>query len=129
MVDAMAEDRHLQKGIARIQLPFSMVAILDKEKLSILAQFRMENRFASYFYKPSIALTPQQAANSAQWEFGFDDAYIIQFPGHCWTRVQLIRHSALQAVSAQHIDSEFRDWLKCSASCAQGPYLGRQPSQ
>ena len=82
VVDAMAEDRHLQKGIARIQLPFSMVAILDKEKLSILAQFRMENRFASYFYKPNIALTPQQAANSAQWEFGFVDAYIIQFPGH-----------------------------------------------
>jgi len=74
IVDATAEERHLQKGIARSQLPCSMVAILDKNSLSILAQFRMENRTASYFYKPDIALTPQQAANSAQWEFGFADA-------------------------------------------------------
>jgi hypothetical protein len=107
VVDAMAEDRHLQKGIARIQLPFSMVAILDKERLSILAQFQMENRFASYFYKPNIALTPQQAANSAQWEFGFVDAYIIQFPGQLLDQSSSDRLPALQAVSAQHIDSEF----------------------
>ena len=107
VVDAMAEDRHLQKGIARIQLPFSMVAILDKERLSILAQFQMENRFASYFYKPNIALTPQQAANSAQWEFGFVDAYIIQFPAQLLDQSSNDRHQALQAVSTQHIDSEF----------------------
>lgn len=107
VVDAMAEDRHLQKGIARIQLPFSMVAILDEVNLSILAQFRMENRFASYFYKPNVALTPQQAANSAQWEFGFEDAYIIQFPGHLLDQSSNDRHSSLQAVAAKHIDSEF----------------------
>ena len=39
-VDAIAQDRHLQKGIARSQLPSSMVAILDRDTLSILAQFR-----------------------------------------------------------------------------------------
>jgi len=107
VVDAMAEDRHLQKGIARIQFPFSMVAILDEENLSILAQFRMENRFASYFYRPNTALTPQQAANIAQWEFGFVDAYIIQFPGPLLDQSSTDRLSALQEVAAQHIDSEF----------------------
>jgi len=61
--------------------------ILDKEKLSILAQIRSENRFASYFYNPNIALTPQQAANSARWEFGLEDPYIIQFPA------SLLEHS------------------------------------
>jgi len=71
-VNAITDDRHLQRGIARSQLPSSMVAILDKEKLSILAQIRSENRFASYFYNPNIALTPQQAANSARWEFGLE---------------------------------------------------------
>jgi hypothetical protein len=107
VVDAMAKERHLQRGIARSQLPCSMVAILDKEKLSILAQFRMENRFASYYHNPRISLTPQQAANSAQWEFGMEDAFVIQFPGSLLDQSSLERLSALQEVSGQHIDSEF----------------------
>ncbi len=107
VVDAMVMDRHLQKGIARIQLPHSMVVILDKERLSILGQFRVENRFASYFYKPDITLTPQQAANSAQWEFGFEDAFLIQFPANLIEMSSRDRYSALQEISSQHIDSEF----------------------
>ena len=76
-VDSMTEERHLQKGIARSQLPVSMVAILDRDSLTILGQFRLENRTASYFCRPDIALNAQQAAQSAQWEFGFDDPFII----------------------------------------------------
>jgi hypothetical protein len=107
IVDAVAEDRHLQKGIARSQLPCSMVAVLDKKSLSVLAQFRMENRTASYFYRPDITLLPQQAANSAQWEFGFNDAFIIQFPANLLEQSAQDRHAALKAVAFAHIDSEF----------------------
>ncbi len=125
VVDAMVEDRHLQRGIARIQLPFSMVAILDKERLSILAQFRMENRFASYFYKPEKALTPQQAANSAQWEFGFEDPYIIQLPGTLLDQSSADRHSALQAVSAKYIDSEFQRLTQLLSFMRTRPIFGQ----
>ena len=107
IVDAMARDRHLQKGIARSQLPSSMVAILDRERLTILAQFRAENRFASYYYNPKLALSPQQAANSAQWEFGFADAFIIQFPKELLDQDTMQRRRALEDVASEHIDSEF----------------------
>ena len=107
IVDAMAEGRHLQKGIARSQLPSSMVAILDRERLSILGQFRAENRFASYYCNPKLALTPQQAANSAQWEFGFVDAFIIQFPKELLDQDTMQRRAALENVASEHIDSEF----------------------
>jgi hypothetical protein len=102
-----------------------MVAILDKERLSILAQFQMENRFASYFYKPDITLTPQQANNSAQWEFGFEDPYIIQFPGTLLDQSSSERHSALQAVSAQHIDSEFQRLAQLLSFMRTRPIFGQ----
>jgi len=108
IVDRTTEKRHLQRGISRSQLPCSIVAILDKKSLSILAQFRLENRVASYFYKPDIALTPQQAANSAQWEFGFEDAFIIQFPANLLEQSTADRHSALEKVAFEHIDSEYK---------------------
>ncbi|MHB8118286.1 MAG: hypothetical protein ACYDHX_06130 [Methanothrix sp.] len=107
IVDVMTGERHLQRGIARSQLPCSMVVILDKKSLSILAQFRLENRIASYFYRPDLALTPQQAANSAQWEFGFEDAFIIQLPANMIEQSTQDRHATLQKVASEHIDSEF----------------------
>lgn len=107
VVDFMTEERHLQRGIARSQLPCSMVAILDKMSLSILASIRMENRTVSYFYRPDLALNPQRAANSAQWEFGFEDAFIIQLPANLLEQSTQDRHAALQKVASDHIDSEF----------------------
>jgi hypothetical protein len=107
IVDAMTEERHLQRGIARSQLPCSMVVILDKTSLSILAQFRLENRIASYFYRPDLSLTFQQAANSAQWEFGFTDAFIIQLPANLIDQNTSDRHAALERAASEHIDSEF----------------------
>ena len=127
IVNAMAEDRHLQKGIARSQLPNSMVAILDKEKLSILAQFRLENRFASYFNNSNIALTPQQAANSAQWEFGLEDAFIIQFPKELLEQSTEQRHSDLRKISSQHIDQEFNRFMVLLSLMRTRPIFGQAP--
>ncbi len=128
IVDATTEERHLQRGISRSQLPCSMVAILDKESLSILAQFRLENRTASYFYRPDIALTPQQAANSAQWEFGFEDAFIIQFPAKLVAQSSQERHAALQKVASEHIDSEFLRLEKMLSLVRARPIFGKAVS-
>jgi hypothetical protein len=125
IVDATTEERHLQRGIARSQLPCSMVAILDKKSLSILAQFRMENRIASYFYRPDIVLEPQQAANSAQWEFGFEDAFIIQFPANLIEQSAQERHDALREVASEHIDSEFQRLEKMLSLMRTRPIFGQ----
>ena len=107
MVDSMTEERHLQRGIARSQLPSSMVAILDRDSLTILGQFRLQNRTASYFCRPDIALNAQQAAHSAQWEFGFDDPFIIQFSAILVDQNLQDRKAALETIAAKHIDSEY----------------------
>jgi hypothetical protein len=104
----LAEERHLQRGIARSQLPSSMVAILDQKSLSIIGQFRLENRTASYFHRPDIALNVQQATNSAQWEFGFDDPFIIQLPAILMDQSPENRKSVLEAAAGKHIDAEYQ---------------------
>ncbi len=127
VVDAISLDRHLQKGIARSQLPSSMVVILDKEMFSILAQIRSENRFASYFYNPNIILTPQQAANSAQWEFGLEDPYIIQFPASLLDQSPLQRHPDLERVASEHIDQEFERFVGLLSLMRTRPIFGQAP--
>lgn len=107
MVNTAVLERHLQRGIARSQLPSSIVIILDGKNLTILGQLRTEGRFASYYHHPELALTPQQVANSAQWEFGFEDPFIIQFPVELMEESRAQRRGALERIASEHIDSEF----------------------
>jgi hypothetical protein len=123
-VNIITEERHLQKGIARSQLPCSMVAILDKNNLSLLGQFRLENRVASYFHRPDIAITYQQAANSAQWEFGFEDPFIIQLPAALLEQSAQDRRAALVTAASKHIDSEYQRLVQMLSLMRTRPIFG-----
>ncbi len=123
-VNALTEDRHLQKGIARSQLPCSIVVVLDKDKLSILAQLRSESRTAGYYINPLISLTPQKAAENARWEFGFSDAFVIQFPKELLNLGKEERRSALKAIASDHIDSEFNRFMSLIGLMRNRPIFG-----
>lgn len=127
IVNDVTDDRHLQRGIARSQLPCSTVAILDRDNLSILGQFRTGDRMAGYYYRPDISLSPQRAANSAQWEFGFSDAFVIQFPAGLMEKSADDRHAALQKIASEHIDSEFLRLQSMLSLMRTRPIFGNEP--
>ena len=106
-VDAISQDRHLQRGIARSQLPCSMIAVIDRATLFIVAQFRSEGRLSTYFYTPDSSFEPRKVINSAMWEFGFEDPFLIQFPAELLDRDSADRKEALSKIASEHIDSEF----------------------
>lgn len=107
IVDSLVDERHLQKGIARIQLPCSIVFILDREWLYILGQFRVENRIAGYYHRPDKSMSLQKVASNAKWEFGFEDAFVIQLPADVLELSTEERRSSLQEIASKHIDAEF----------------------
>jgi len=107
IVDSLVDERHLQKGIARIQLPCSIVFILDRDWLHILGQFRMENQIASYYHRPDKSMSLQKVASSARWELALEDAFIIQIPAVLLDKSTEERRASLQEIASKHIDSEF----------------------
>ena len=107
IIDRLVDERHLQKGIARIQLPCSIVFILDREWLYILGQFRVENRIAGYYHRPDKSMSLQKVASNAKWEFGFEDAFVIQLPSDVLEKGTDERRSSLQEIASKHIDAEF----------------------
>jgi len=107
IIDSLVDERHLQKGIARIQLPCSFVFILDRDWLYILGQLRVENQIAGYYHRPDMSITLQKAASSAKWEFGFEDAFVIQIPAILLDKSTEERRSTLQEIASKHIDDEF----------------------
>ena len=127
-VDAISEDRHLQKGIARSQLPSSLLAALDQDTLYIVAQFRIENRFSTYIYNPEAAWTPQKVLNSAQWEFGFADPLLIDIPAKLVDEEPLARLEDLKRIAADHIDSEFIRFMSLLSLLRTRPIFGSAPA-
>ncbi len=126
-VDAITEYRHLQKGIARSQLPSSVAAILDRENLNILAQFRPQNRFSVYIYHPDIAISREKASMSAQWEFNFEDPFIIRIPSKLLDESPEKRWPALEKIAAKHVDSEFQRFSGLLGMLRTRPIFGIAP--
>jgi hypothetical protein len=106
-VDAISKDRHLQRGIARSQLPCSIIAVMDRVTLFVVAQFRIEGKSSTYFYTPDASFEPRKVINSAMWEFGFEDPFLIQFPAELLDQGRVERKGALEKIASEHIDSEF----------------------
>jgi len=131
VVDSSVEERHLQKGIARSQLPSSLVAILDRESLFILAQFRPETRISQYLYNPNVAFTLEKANANAQWEFGFEDPFVIQFPASLLDQSPASpaqRRIALEKIAHEHIESEFLRFVRLLGLMRTRPIFGPTPA-
>jgi hypothetical protein len=128
LVDALVEERHLQRGIARSQLPSSMVAILDRESLFILAQLRPEDRISQYLINPNVAFTPEKAHTNAQWEFGFEDPFVIQFPACVLDQSPAQRRAALEKIVNEHIESELLRFISLLGLMRTRPIFGPVPA-
>lgn len=125
-IDAISQDRHLQKGIVRSQLPCDMLAVLDKDNLYVVAQLRSENRTSTYIYNPEASWSPQKVLNSAQWEFRFTDPFLIQFPAGLVAEKNE-RHEALRKIASDHIDSEFNRFMGLLSMLRTRPIFGPAP--
>jgi len=128
IVNSTTDDRHLQRGIVRSQLPCNTVAILDKESLFIIGQFSTQTRFSSYIYTPESKWSLQKINSSAQWEFGFEDPFIIQFPSGLLDQKTNQRHEELGKIASEYIDSEFNRFIGLLSLLRTRPIFGPAPA-
>jgi hypothetical protein len=126
-VDVLSQERHLQKGVARSQLPCDMLAVMDRESLYVVAQLRSENRSSTYIYNPDDSWTPQKVMNSAEWEFGFIDPFLIKFPASLVAEDSKRRRESLQKIASDHIDSEFARLMSLLSLLRTRPIFGSAP--
>lgn len=127
-VEAISQDRHLQKGIARSLLPCNMLAALDKHTLFIIGQFHPESRFSTYIFDPDASWTQQKVKNSAQWEFGFTDFFLIEIPAELLEMETEQRSKDLEKTASKHVDSEFMRFMDLLNLLRTRPIFGSLPA-
>lgn len=123
-VDVISQERHLQKGIARSQLSCDMLAVMDSESLYVVAQLRSENRSSTYIHNPDASWNPQKVMNSAEWEFGFTDPFLIRFPASLLSEDSERRQESLKKIASDHIDFEFHRFTGLLSLLRTRPIFG-----
>lgn len=128
IVNSLTDNRHLQRGIVRSQLPCSMVAILDEDSLFVAGQFSTQTRFSTYIYTPESRWPVEKIKSSAQWEFGFEDSFIIRFPAGLLDQDAGQRHDELERIASEFIDSEFSRFIGLISLLRTRPIFGPPPN-
>ena len=106
IVERMAEERKIQRGVVRSQNPSSIVAVLDKATLYILGQHHAGSLSTMYTYHPDKQISEQKALSSARWEFGYEDPYMIVFPGVILEESERARRDILRVIALAHVEAE-----------------------
>lgn len=106
IVNNLVEERRIQRGVVRSQNPSSVVAVLDKATLYILAQHHAGSLSTMYTYHPDKQISEQKALSSARWEFGYEDPYMIIFPAVILEESARARGDILRVIALAHVEAE-----------------------
>lgn len=126
-VNEISDSRHLQRGIARSSLPCSIVVVLDRSKLLVIAQFRPNNLSSMYISAEHLELAADQALSKASWEFGFEDPFLLQFPAGLLDMPAADRADSLRKIAEEHVDSEFLRFMGMLSMLRLRPAFGPAP--
>jgi hypothetical protein len=124
LVQGISQERHLQRAVVRSLLTCSLVAVLDKNNLFILAQRHFGMPSSLYIHVPEKQLTPQQALASARWEFGLEDPFLITFPASLLEQNEEERRATLEAIALTHVESELQRVIKMTSLVQINPLFG-----
>ena len=124
LVQGISQERRLQRAVVRSLLTCSLVAVLDKNNLFILAQRHFGMPSSLFIHVPEKQLTQQQALGSARWEFGLEDPFLITFSASLLEQNEEERRAALEAIALTHVESELQRVIKMTSLVQINPLFG-----
>ncbi len=124
IVNNLVEERKIQRGIVRSQNPSSIVAVLDRATLYILAQHHAGALSTMYTYHPDKQISEQKALSSARWEFGYEDPYMVVFPAVVLDESERDRRDILRVIALTHVESEVQRAINLMSLMQIRPLFG-----
>jgi len=124
IVERISQERRLPRAIVRSRFPCSLLVLLDAQNLYIIAQYHFGLPNTTYLYRPKLSITPEQALDTARWEFGFTDPFLITFPASLLEQSEEERKESLEAITLTHIESEIQRAKKLSSLVQINPIFG-----
>lgn len=100
------ESLKIRRAVVRSMLTCSTVNVLDSAHLFVAAQKQTGMASTISLDHRGNTFPIEEILGAAQWEFGFDDPFVIQFPAKLLDLGKNERIFSLQAIADSHIKSE-----------------------
>jgi hypothetical protein len=124
LVINISNERHIRSTVVRSRFPCSLIVILDKNNLFIVAQKHFGTPNTSFIYKPEIEFTSEQILDGAVWEMGFEDPFLITFPAELIEQEKSQRLSMLGSIAMRHVEDEYQRAIKMTSLIQINPLFG-----
>jgi hypothetical protein len=106
IVSAQVTQQRLRRAVVRSMLPCNLVLVLDDSSLSVAAEKSVGMPSTTAIDKRGQTFSAQAVYEGAKWEFGYDEAFVIQFPSDLLSSDKETRVGPLTAIAMSHIQSE-----------------------
>lgn len=100
------ESLKIRRAVVRSMLTCSTVNVLDSAHLFVAAQKQTGMPSTIGLDHRGSTFPIEEILGAAQWDFGFDDPFVIQFPANLLDLDKSARIFSLQAIADSHIKSE-----------------------
>jgi hypothetical protein len=89
-------------------LPCNLLVLLDDVNLSVVGQKSLASLNTRFIDKRGTSYSTDAVRDAAQWDYGFDESFVVRFPVQLLSQSTSERRSALSAIASEHFDSEMR---------------------
>lgn len=107
-VNSEVRARQLRSAVVRSMLPCSVVVIFDAATIWVAAQKQAGMPSTSTLDYRQQKFPVEEVFTAAKWEFGFDDPFVVAFPGALIDDTTDQRKLALEAIAKSHVESELQ---------------------
>jgi len=124
IIERIADKNGIRRGYIRSLFVCNLAIVVDSENIFVIAQ-REDGMPKTIFYdKSHTKFTTHQISDTAKWDLGFDDPFVIQFPKLLLTEDEGKRHPVLEAIAQSHVESEFQRVIKMTSLIQINPLFG-----
>lgn len=107
IVEEIALQRGVRKAVVRSRLPCTLIALLDKRHLFIIAQSNAGGMPKTIFaHEAEKEFTTQQAREVGVFDCGLESPFVIAFSNALLTPTYPDREAVIRSIAIAHVDSE-----------------------
>jgi len=124
IIERIANKNGIRKGYIRSLFVCNLAVVLDSENIFVIALREYGMPQTIFHDNSDKKFSIHQIYDSAKWELGFEDPFVIQFPKLLLTEEEEKRHPVLEAIAQSHVESEIQRVMKMTSLIQINPLFG-----
>jgi hypothetical protein len=106
IVAELVSRQNIRRAVVRSMLPCNLIIVLDDKNVSIAAQKSSGMPSTVGIDQKGKHFSSRAVYESARWEFGYDEPFVIQIPSDLINKTTEERNASLRAVAKSYVQSE-----------------------